>query len=463
MAHTDTNTQNNTPGTAGEITQDILAKNLGFTPASKKVLLVLGVLFAIGVVTFVLRAIDVGFEDRSHWGYYAAVFAFLFTACSSAPMLALVPRLTKASWGKPMHRAAELFAVVGLFNFIIFIPMLFMLPSGSGRFTMWFVSNWREGWPPGAPHTWDMLGLLGLALTGMALLYVSSLPDFAVMRDHSTGSRRKLYSLLASNWHGSKKQWFFIKNRVGILGAFYFMMLIFTHYLISVDFSMSLVPGWKDAIYPAFHALQGLQCAVAMTLLGMFMLRQFGGLKNYIGLDQFWGPAKLLLASSLLWFYFWWSGFIIYWYGRTPAEQDVLKFIMFESYRTPFFIAFVLCFVVPLTMLIWNRIRKSILGPTLIGLSVLIGTFFHRIAVYVSAFSTKDVSAHSLGGVPAATLPNVGDVLMIIGAIAGAAAVYLIASKIIPTVSMWEVKENLLYRRESTFKRTKVLILGKPE
>ena len=73
MAHTDTNTQNNTPGTAGEITQDILAKNLGFTPASKKVLLVLGVLFAIGVVTFVLRAIDVGFEDRSHWGYYLSL------------------------------------------------------------------------------------------------------------------------------------------------------------------------------------------------------------------------------------------------------------------------------------------------------------------------------------------------------------------------------------------------------
>jgi len=122
MAHTDTNVQNNTaaPSTASEITQDLVAKNPGFTSGSKKVLLVLSVLFLIGVITFVLRAIDVGFEDRSQWGYYAAVFAFLFTACSSAPMLALVPRLTKASWGKPMHRAAELFAVVGLFNFIIF-------------------------------------------------------------------------------------------------------------------------------------------------------------------------------------------------------------------------------------------------------------------------------------------------------------------------------------------------------
>ena len=31
-----------------------------------------------------------------------------------------------------------------------------------------------------------------------------------------------------------------------MLGAFYFMLLIFVHMLISLDFALSLVPGWKE-------------------------------------------------------------------------------------------------------------------------------------------------------------------------------------------------------------------------
>ena len=462
----DTNSHNGhsaQPLSAGEVTRDVLQKHSELSSGLKKVMLVLGALFLLGLVTFVIRAIDVGFADRSKWGYYAAVFAFLFTAGSSAPMLAIVPRLVKASWGRPMHRIAEVFALVGLFNFILFIPMLFMLPTGSGRFTLWFVDEWRKGWPPGAPHAWDLLGLMALALAGVALLYTSALPDLASVRDKSAGTRQRIFARLAGGWQGTKRQWFFLRSRIGVLGAFYFMMLIFGHFLISLDFSMSLIPGWKDAIYPAFHALNGLQAAIAVTLVAMFLLRQFGGMKEYLGLDQFWGPAKLLLATSLLWFYFWWSGFIIYWYGRSPAEQDVLKFIMFESYRTPFVIAFILCFVVPLTTLIWNRVRKSILGPALIGSSVLVGTFFHRISVYVSAFSIEDVTAHSLEGVPPAVLPSAGDVLIIIGAIAGAALVYLAGTKLFPLVSIWEVKENLLYRKHASYKKTEVMVLAKPE
>ena len=448
--------------TPEEMTQDILGKHSEFTPRFKMVLLALGALFVLGVVAFIIRALD-GFDDRSKWGYYAAVFAFLFTATQAAPMLAIAPRLAKAHWGRPLHRVAELFAFVGLFNLVLFIPLLFLLPTGKGRFTIWFIEDWREGWPPGAPHTWDALALVLLVLCGLALVYVSSRPDLAAVRDRSTGFRHRIFSRLALNWRGDKKQWFTLRSRIGILGALYFMMLIFTHFLISVDFSMSLVPGWKDAIYPVFHALNGLQAAVALVLVTMFLLRQFGGLKPYLTLDQFWGPAKLLLALSLLWAYFWWSGFYVYWYGRSPAEQNVLKFLMFESYRTPFVMVFIFNFLVPFLCLIWNPVRKSILGPALVGASVLVGTFLHRVIGYVSAFSIEDVSAHALEEVPPAILPGVADVFMVIGAISGAALVFLLATKVFPVISIWEMKELLLLRRYRPFRRTKVIVLAKPD
>ena len=241
------------------------------------------------------------------------------------------------------------------------------------------------------------------------------------------------------------------------------MFLIFVHMLISVDFAMSLVPGWKDAIFPAFHALSGLQSAVALTLVTMFILRWKGGLKGYLEVDQFWGLSKLLLALSLLWFYFWWAGFFTYWYGRQPAEQSVLKLLMTETYRIPFYVAFGLSFVVPFVILMWNIIRKTTWGPALAGAIVLVGTFFNIIRFYVPAFSIEDSTLHALETAPPANAPGLTDVLVVVGALAGAALVYMLATRIFPVISMWEMKEGLLLQRVRTFMKIDIKVLAKPE
>ena len=64
-------------------------------------------------------------------------------------------------------------------------------------------------------------------------------------------------------------------HRLGILGAFYFLMLIFTHFVISVDFAMALVPGWIDALFPATHAFNSLQAGVATVIVTMFLFAPF--------------------------------------------------------------------------------------------------------------------------------------------------------------------------------------------
>ena len=222
----------------------------------------------------------------------------------------------------------------------------------------------------------------GLVL-GLAILYFAAIPDMAAVRDHTTGARQRRYQRMAMGWHGTPHQWKVLQVGISVLGGFYFMFLIFTHLMISVDFAMSLIPGWKDAIFPAFHAMMGLHSGVALMLVTMFILRWKGGLKEYLEVDQFWGLSKLLLALCLMWFYFWWAGFYTYWYGRTEAEQSVLKLLMTETYRIPFFLAFALSFVVPFLILMWNITRKTTWGPALAGAIVLVGTFFNVIRLYV--------------------------------------------------------------------------------
>lgn len=453
----------NTP--AG-LTSDLLDKRRSVGRPFRVAMLVFGVLFVLGIVGFVMR-LQGGVNNTAVWGYHAALFAFILTAAQGAPMVAIGPRLAKAHWRRPISRAAELFTVVGLFNLILFIPLLWVLPSlEDGRRTLWFFGELEV--PAHMPHILATLALVFLVLIGVALLWVSSLPDLAAVRDNSTGRQHRLFACLANGWHGTSKQWNMQYHRLGILGAFYFMMLIFVHFLISVDFAMALVPGWIDALFPATHAFNSLQAGVATVLITMFLLRRFGGYEEYIGFDQFWGLGKVLFALSLLWIWFWFSSFNILWYGKKPNEQAVLELLMMGPYLVPFIASFLLCFVVPFIAMIWNPVRRSIWGPTLIAVGVLVGTFFDRIRIYVAAYSVPGigdptVDKHALGDIPSTVSFGIPDLLVWVGAISGSALVYMLATRIFPPISIWEQKELLLYKVHKRFHRTEVLVLGKPE
>ena len=458
--------------TPSGVAHDLLGKHRATGSLFRAVVIVLAVLFVLGIVGFILLLQD-GVSKTAVWGYHAALFAFILTTAQGAPMVAIAPRMAKAHWRRPISRAAELFTAVGILGLLLFIPLLWVLPDlGDGRRTLWFFHDVRN-MPAYMPHIIATVALLSLVITGLALLWVSALPDLAAIRDSSIGRRQRTFARLAHGWHGTSGQWNMLYHRQGILGAFYFMMLIFTHFVISVDFAMALVPGWIDALFPATHAFNSLQAGVATVLVTMFLLRKFGGYEEYIGLDQFWGLGKLLFALSLLWVWFWFSSFIILWYGKKPNEQAALDLMMSGPYQAAFITAFVLNFVAPFFLMIWNPLRKSIWGPTLVATGVLIGTFFDRIRLYVAAYSVPgigdpDVPKHELHhplpeSLAEANLPGLPDVLLWIGAIAGVALVYLLASRIFPLINIWEQKELLLYKVHKPFHRTEVLVLGKPD
>jgi len=450
------------------VIHDLLQIHLETGDGFWRAVTVFAILSVLGIVGFLLRLSD-GFSDKAVWGYHAALFAFILTTAQAAPIVAIALRLTKAHWRRPISRAAELWTVVGLVGILLFIPMLWVLPGlEDGRRSLWFFDPGEV--PRFSPHIWATLALIFLVIVGIVLLWVSALPDLATVRDNSSGWRQRLAKRMAWGWVGTSQQWNMLHHRIGALGALYFMMMVFVHFLISVDFVMALVPGWIDALFPATHAANALQAGTATVLLTMFCLRQFGGYKEYIGLDQFWSLGKLMFALSLLWFWFWFSSFIVLWYGRKPAEQAALELMMVGPYLWVFMTAFILNFVVPLFTMMWNPLRKSIWGPTLIATSVLIGTFFDRIRLYVAAYSVpgigeQNVDKHELhlDAIPKANLPDMVDIFLIVGTISGAILIYILASRVFPIVNIWEQRELLLYRVHKRFHRAEVVVLGKPE
>jgi hypothetical protein len=135
---------------------------------------------------------------------------------------------------------------------------------------------------------------------------------------------------------------------------------------------------------------------------------------------------------------------------------------MFGAYRPLFLATFGLCFLIPLLTLVWNPIRKSILGPTVIAVGVLIGTFLDRVRIYSAAYSVGDVKGFALEHVPSVMKPEMADIFMMTGAVAGSILLYALATRLIPVVNIWETKEGILLQRVRPLNKARLKVLAKP-
>jgi len=453
--------QPDVPEDPREITRDLLERFQAPSAGMRPALVALFLLLVLGLVGLVLRlgTTPLTPEGRAGWAYLAVAWSYLLSTAQAAPVFAVAMRLARNHWRRPLSRIGELYGVAGVLNLLVLLVLLATLPPGGEyRRTLW-------QYLAGSPHIWDFLYMLVLVLLGLALLYASALPDLALVREYGRGPARSLAGALAGFWRGTPLQWRVLQMTLGVLGAFYFMTYVMAHSLLSVDLAMVLVPGWKDAIFPAYQTLTSLQSAVALVAVTAFLYRRWGRMERYLGVEQFWALSKLLLATTLLWFYFWFSGFITFWYGKLPAEQAVIRLFIAGPYFPVFVVAFLFAFLFPFLLLIWNTVRRSIGGPVLASALVLFGNLMERVRTYAGAWSVPNsaINDHLLEEVPHALVPGFPDILMGVGLLGGGLFLVLLVSRLVPLVSVWEVKEWAMLRRIKVLVRRPVVVIAKPE
>ncbi len=453
------------------LVSDVIEKQRAPSAFFRAVLIVGAVLTLLGIIGFVLRLAADGFSDHTDWGFYVAAFAFVFTLTSSAPLAACAFRFTKSHWRRPLSRIAELFSLVSIVNILLFIPALIALPDilnplGASnealdiRRTIWFRV------PIGAPVGWQLSGMVGLAVCSLGILWVAAMPDMAQSRSQVTGFRASLYRALSRSWYGTKRQWQVQKAGLAILGAFYFMLLVFMQFLVVSDFAMSMIPGWKDSILPPFYTVISFQGGLAIIMLVAYAMRRWGGYREYIGIAPFWAASKVLLGLTLLHTYHLFAFFITYWYGRLEIETNILNYLMFQSYAGIFWVQLIFTFFIPFPILVSNHARRLGWGAPLAAVFIIIGLMLFHIRIFAAAFASSpgaDLYSFLMLEVPSATFPDLWDIFLILGAFGIVMLVFRLAMMLFPPLSLWEMKEGSMYQRVDTLFHGRYLVLGKPE
>jgi len=182
-----------------------------------------------------------GIRRPVYWGFYVTNFVFWIGISHAGTLISAILRLVNAGWRRPVTRCAEAITVFALMIGAMF-PLIHL---GRPWLAFWLFPYPSERliWPNfRSPLVWDFFAI-NTYLTGSVLfLVLPMIPDFAVVRDKSTGLRRRIYRALALGWRGTPRQWHRLETAMQIMAIAIIPVAVSVHTIVSFDFSMAPVP-----------------------------------------------------------------------------------------------------------------------------------------------------------------------------------------------------------------------------
>ncbi|MBI3982598.1 MAG: polysulfide reductase NrfD [Gemmatimonadetes bacterium] len=401
---------------------------------SPRFYMVAAVLAAVVVWGFVAYYLQVryglgrtGLNRPEYWGIYIICFVFFIGISHAGTLISAILRVSQAEWRRSITRSAELITVL-VIGFGAIQPII-DLGRPDRLLNVVFHAQLRS------PLLWDVISI-GLYFTSCTIyLYVPLLPDLAIIRDSGIKAPR-LYRFLAAGYQDTVVQRARLERVIAILSVAVIPIAISVHTIIGWIFAMTLRPMWHSTIFGPYFVIGAIHSGIAAILVAMVVLRRVYGLEHYFRAVHFDYLGKMLLILSCLWFYFTFAEHLTVLYGAEPAEMRTFWAKISGRYAVPFWTMVGGCFLVPFVLMA-RRATRTPAGVFIAGIAVVIGMWLERYNIVVPTSVNPIWEMEAIGRY----LPSWIEISIMAGALAGFTLLYMVATKFVPIVSIWEIKE----------------------
>jgi molybdopterin-containing oxidoreductase family membrane subunit len=420
-----------------QITADLLRPLMQTSWRFYLLVLIFGGIVALAITAWAAQTYNgfgvTGIRWPVYWGFYVTSFVFWIGISHAGTLISAILRLVNAGWRRPVTRCAEVITV-----FALMIGALFpIIHLGRPWLAFWLAPypSERMIWPNfRSPLVWDFFAI-NTYLTGSVLfLFLPTIPDFAVVRDKSTGLRRRIYGVLALGWRGTQTQWHRLETAMQIMAIAIVPVAVSVHTIVSFDFSMAPVPMWQSTIFGPYFVAGAIFSGIAGLLIAMAVLRRFLHLEAYLHPVHFQNLGKLLLVMALLWGYFVFNERLVTYYGNGPAEMAVFWRTQRESFAPLYWTMVTGNFILPLVILGIKKFR-TITGCVIASCGVVVGMWLERFLIIVPSLGHKYLP-YSYG----IYRPRLTEIIVAGSTFAAMALLYVLFAKFVPIISIWELK-----------------------
>lgn len=164
-------------------------------------------------------------------------------------------------------------------------------------------------------------------------------------------------------------------NRLAIIMPFAYVIY---GTMIAWDFEMTLQPGWHSASYGAYQFQSAFHGFLGFFAMMLYFLDRSDRLTRHFEPQIFNYMAQFILAMSIMWVYFYFTQYLVMWYGRLPNDMERYWRMIEEGYLLIGVVFLFLKFVIPFCVFLFKRNRHNPFTIMLMGFSVILGTWIER-------------------------------------------------------------------------------------
>ncbi len=377
-----------------------------------------------------------GVNRPSYWGIFLVNTVYWIGISHAGTFVSALLRVMKAEFRRPFTRAAELMTTFGLIQAGISIFM----HLGRVWLAYWLFPypNERTLWPNfHSPLGWDFLAINTYLMASTMYLFLPLIPDLAMARDRSKGWRKLFYRVLSLGFRGTEGEWTHLRTAMTIFAWAIIPVMFSVHTIVAWDFAAATRPGWSSTIFGPYFVIGALQSGIAAVGMVVVLVRaRMKNMKYFIRPEHLDALGKLMLIVSMIWAYFFFNDYLVQWYGGDRFTSMLLEFHEKGPMGWMWF-GMLICNVAIPFLTLWNKkIRRNPAMLFTIGLLINVGMWFERyIIIPVSLSINRMPFTWKL------YVPRI-EILLSIGTLALFILIYLIASRLIPLVPVWEVQEG---------------------
>jgi len=339
----------------------------------------------VGIYAFFVQLFNghivTGMRDNVVWGVYIINFIFFVCLSYSGAFIGGVLHFFKTPWKNSVSRIVEITTVLSL----IIGPIFILLCIGRlDRLHYLFMYPRIQ-----SPITWDIIAILTDLIGCFIYLYLTFVPDFAILRDNSEGMpkwRQKLYKFLAIKYQDTPSQREKLHKITRTMSAMIIALAIVAYSVLAWIFSLTLQPGWNSSIFAPYFIIAGLYSGAAVIIIAMYLIRRYFKLEHYIRKIHFIGAGVVLLILSLLYGYFTFSEYFSRWFSHKIHDAELLD-TLFSRYFWEFILANYIGILVPIAILFFKKLR-NIKTITIAAVIAVLGLWLNRYLIVVPTLET---------------------------------------------------------------------------
>jgi Ni/Fe-hydrogenase subunit HybB-like protein len=378
-----------------------------------------------------------GVNRPAYWGIFLVNTVFWIGISHAGTFISAILRVMKVEVRRPFTRAAELMTTFGLVQAGLSIFM--HLGRVWRAYWLFPYPNERMIWPDfHSPLMWDFMAINTYLLASTMYLFLPLIPDLAMARDRTKGGWRKIfYRLLALGFRGTEGEWKHLHSAMNIFAFAIIPVMFSVHTIVSWDFAMATRPGWSSTVFGPYFVIGALHSGIAAVLLVLFMIRStMKNMKYFIRAEHFDFLGKLSLIISMAWAYFFFNDYLVPWYGGDKYDR-LLQDFHEKGPLSWVWVTMLICNIVIPWAILWNKKwRRTPWLMAIIGIVVNIGMWIERYVIIPMSLTITRMPFTWRIYKPGIEIP------LTIGTFALFMFLYMIASRLIPLVPVWEVQEG---------------------